>query len=41
DNILIRKFPNNLFAGMFGFQPLTRYEADAGAENTPDVEFEF
>ncbi|TKS56661.1 LemA family protein [Mesohalobacter halotolerans] len=40
-NILIRKFPNNLFAGMFGFQPLTRYEADAGAENTPDVEFEF
>ncbi|NBC57483.1 MAG: LemA family protein [Bacteroidetes bacterium] len=40
-NILIRKFPNNLFAGMFGFQPLTRYEADAGAENAPDVEFEF
>lgn len=40
-NILIRKFPNNLFAGMFGFEPLTRYEADAGAENAPDVEFEF
>lgn len=40
-NILIRKFPNNLFAGMFGFEPLTRYEADAGAEVAPDVEFEF
>ncbi|MGX1023579.1 LemA family protein [Psychroflexus sp. MBR-150] len=40
-NILIRKFPNNLFAGLFGFEPLTRYEADAGAENAPDVEFEF
>jgi len=40
-NILIRKFPNNLFAGLFGFQPLTRYEADAGAETAPDVEFEF
>ncbi len=40
-NILIRKFPNNLFAGMFGFEPLTRYEADASAENAPDVEFEF
>ena len=40
-NILIRKFPNNLFAGLFGFQPLTRYEADAGSENAPDVEFEF
>lgn len=40
-NILIRKFPNNLFAGMFGFETLTRYEADAGSENATDVEFEF
>jgi len=40
-NILIRKFPNNLFAGLFGFEPLTRYEADEGAENAPEVEFEF
>ncbi len=40
-NILIRKFPNKLFAGMFGFDPMTRYEAEAGAENAPDVDFNF
>lgn len=40
-NILIRKFPNNLFAGLFGFESLVRYEAEAGSEKVPDVEFEF
>jgi LemA protein len=40
-NILIRTFPNKLFAGLFGFEPMTRFEADAGAENAPDVDFEF
>lgn len=37
----VRIFPNNLFAGMFGFEPMTRFEADAGAEQAPDVEFDF
>lgn len=38
-NIYIRKFPNNIFAGMFGFEKMTRFEADSGAENAPEVEF--
>lgn len=38
-NTYIRKFPNNIFAGMFGFERMTPFEAQAGAENTPTVEF--
>lgn len=40
-NTKIQKFPNNLFAGMFGFEKMTRFQADAGAENAPEVEFDF
>ncbi|MDT0688064.1 LemA family protein [Autumnicola psychrophila] len=40
-NTYIRKFPNNIFAGMFGFERKPPFEAEAGAENAPDVEFEF
>jgi LemA protein len=40
-NILIRTFPNSIFAGLFGFEPMTRYEAEDGAEKAPDVDFEF
>ncbi|WP_339662616.1 LemA family protein [Croceibacter atlanticus] len=35
------KFPNSIFAGWFGFEEMTRYEADAGSENAPDVDFDF
>ena len=38
-NILIRKFPNNLVAGLFGFGSKAYFEADEGAEKTPMVEF--
>ena len=38
-NTYIRKFPNNIFAGMFGFEKMTTFEAQAGAENAPTVEF--
>ena len=38
-NILIRKFPNNLVAGLFGFGQKAYFEADEGAEKTPMVEF--
>ncbi len=38
-NTHIRKFPNSIFASMFGFEPMTRYQADQGAENAPEVEF--
>ncbi|MBC2837730.1 LemA family protein [Robiginitalea sp. SC105] len=40
-DIHIKKFPNSLFAGWFGFDEMPRYEADAGSENAPDVNFEF
>lgn len=40
-NVFIRKFPNNIVAGWFGFEQMTRYEADQGSENAPEVEFDF
>lgn len=40
-NTYIRKFPNNIFAGMFGFERKPPFEAEEGAENAPDVEFDF
>ena len=37
----IKVFPNNLFAGMFGFKEKPYFEAVAGAEKPVDVEFNF
>ena len=38
-NTLIRRFPNKIFASMFGFEKKGYFEANAGAENAPKVEF--
>ena len=38
-NTFTRSFPNNLFAGMFGFAPKGYFEADAGAKDAPKVDF--
>ena len=38
-NILIRKFPNNIVAGIFGFGQKAYFEADEGADKVPVVEF--
>ncbi len=38
-NTFTRSFPNNLFAGMFGFQPKTAFEADAASQKAPTVQF--
>ena len=38
-NIVIRKFPKNILAGIFGFNTMDKFEAEAGAENTPKVKF--
>lgn len=38
-NTTIRRFPNNLFAGMFGFRVKEPFKADPGAERTPEVKF--
>ncbi|MCL4125284.1 UNVERIFIED_CONTAM: hypothetical protein GTU68_030920 [Idotea baltica] len=35
------KFPGKLLAGLFGFDEMARYEAAAGSENAPDVDFDF
>lgn len=40
-NVYIRQFPNNVITGFFGFDPMPRFEADAGAEDAPEVDFEF
>lgn len=40
-NTYIRKFPNNIIAGMFGFDKKGYFTATAGAENAPNVEFNF
>ncbi|MCU0351137.1 MAG: LemA family protein [Flavobacterium sp.] len=37
----IKVFPNNLFAGLFGFKEKAFFEAVAGAEKPVDVEFDF
>jgi LemA protein len=38
-NSTIRRFPNNLFAGMFGFSKKQGFTADPGAERAPQVQF--
>jgi Uncharacterized conserved protein len=38
-NSTVRRFPNNLFAGMFGFRPKPPFQAEAGSERAPRVEF--
>jgi len=40
-NTFIRTFPNSLLAGVLGFTEKGYFKADAGAENAPDVEFNF
>ncbi len=40
-NTYIRTFPNSVFAGWFGFDQMVRFEADAGSEDAPDVDFDF
>lgn len=38
-NATIRRFPTNLFAGMFGFMPKPYFQSAAGAEKAPEVKF--
>ncbi|WP_339846907.1 LemA family protein [uncultured Dokdonia sp.] len=40
-NSEIRMFPTNLAAGILGFDNRAYFEADAGSENAPEVEFDF
>lgn len=38
-NQSVRSFPNNIFAGIFGFQRKGLFEASQAAQNAPKVEF--
>lgn len=38
-NTKIKKFPRNILAGMFGFDAYEYFEADSGAQNAPQVNF--
>lgn len=39
-NLRVKRFPSNLLAGIFGFDEEQFFEAAAGAENAPKVDFE-
>lgn len=38
-NVKARTFPNNIFAGMFGFKTKEGFKAEAGSEKAPEVKF--
>jgi LemA protein len=38
-NVAVRRFPTNLFAGLFGFAPRPFFTSQPGAETAPTVDF--
>ncbi len=38
-NVTIRRFPNSLLAGIFGFGKMNKFEAAIGSETAPQVKF--
>ena len=38
-NTLVRQFPKNIIAGLFGFERKPTFEAEKGAEQAPEVKF--
>lgn len=38
-NSTIRRFPNNIFAGMFGFATKGYFQSEPGSDKAPDVKF--
>lgn len=39
-NMKVKTFPNNIFAGMFGYHERGYYKADVGSEKAPDINFD-
>lgn len=39
-NTTVQSFPNNIFAGVFGFDKKAYFEADEGASEAPEVNFD-
>jgi LemA protein len=38
-NLKVKRFPNNIFSGLFGFHAKSYYKANPGSENAPDIQF--
>jgi len=38
-NLKVKRFPNNLLSGMFGFHEKAFYKAEPGSEKNPDIKF--
>lgn len=38
-NTTVTNFPNNIFAGMIGFEKFSEFQADANAQSAPKIEF--
>jgi LemA protein len=38
-NLKVKRFPNNLLAGMFGFHEKAFFKAEPGTEKNPDIKF--
>ena len=39
-NLKVKRFPNNMISGMFGFKEKGYYEAEKGTEKNPDINFD-
>ncbi len=39
-NLAVRKFPNSIFAGMFGFKTKAEFKSEAGAEKGVNISFD-
>ena len=39
-NLKIKRFPNNILAGIFGFETVDYFEADESSQDVPDVNFD-
>jgi LemA protein len=39
-NLKVKTFPNNIFAGIFGYKEKPFYKSDAGSEKAPDIKFD-
>lgn len=39
-NLKVKRFPNNMISGIFGFKEKAYYEADKGTEKNPDINFD-
>jgi len=39
-NLKVKRFPNNIFAGIFGYKEKPYYKADEGSEKAPNIKFD-